>query len=159
MKSSAQRKYYDWMEKQGKLPKEDMPEHAMAYGGMVQNDSEEDEIMHEHEHDSSGEPHTNDLYEDEQDMEFMSDGGVVGDEDSDYAEPMKPKKKSPTQLYSNMDTSMNSMNMGMADGGVVEDDQRPIGQRINYPGFPQPKKMSMGGKVAFARAIGKKRSL
>lgn len=56
---------------------EHLPEHVkkMAYGGEVESPDEEQGEMDEF--DSSGEPHTGDMMEDEQPMEYMARGGRI----------------------------------------------------------------------------------
>lgn len=91
-KSRAQQRYFHYLESKGKMPKSTVDEfdeatdfehlpakkHNYAYGGMVDEPINYDEEMGEaHEYDSAGEPHTEDKFEDEQPMEFMSQGGMV----------------------------------------------------------------------------------
>jgi hypothetical protein len=94
-KSQSQQKYFHYLESKGKLPKKtvkefdestdynDLPEHARdyAYGGEVQDSDDprsfDYDTGHAHDYDSSGEPHTEFEFEDEQPMEFMNRGGMI----------------------------------------------------------------------------------
>lgn len=96
-RNKAQSRYFQYLESKGKLPQmadkdsyhdsefEDMEEPMPGYydGGRVDEyeDGMEDNLDYEMGHatsyDSAGEPHTEDKFEDEQPMEFMSRGGMV----------------------------------------------------------------------------------
>lgn len=96
--SKAQQRYFHYLESKGKMPKKTvdefdeatdfkhLPEEVehdahggmahYAYGGEVPENYDV-EMGEAHEYDSSGEPHTEYKFEDEQPMEFMSRGGKV----------------------------------------------------------------------------------
>lgn len=89
--SKAQQRLFHYLESKGKMPKktvqeydhasdfEHLPEeadHGYAHGGMVE-ESYDEEMGEAHDFDSSGEPHTDDEYEDEHPMEYMAHGGRV----------------------------------------------------------------------------------
>lgn len=66
--SRNQKRYVEFLQKQGKMPvhsEDEIPENF------------DEEMGEAHEYDSSGEPHTEDKFEDEQPMEFMGYGGRV----------------------------------------------------------------------------------
>lgn len=80
-KSKAQQRYFQYLESKGKMPKKSVPglDEEMghyAHGGEVP-ESYDEEMGEAEEYDSSGEPHTEDKFEDEQPMEYMSRGGRV----------------------------------------------------------------------------------
>lgn len=95
-KSRAQQKYFHYLESKGKMPKkvvdefddatkdyDDLPEN-MFEGGMAVDDQDHEMGPYNwHRRNSSGEPHTNDKFDDEQDMEFMFEGGIVPPEHGD----------------------------------------------------------------------------
>lgn len=75
----SKKRYFEYLEKQGKFPREASDdEPGYAHGGYVEDDEPESfdyEMGHAHDYDSSGEPHTDDKFEDEQPMEYMNKGG------------------------------------------------------------------------------------
>lgn len=94
-KSSAQQKYFHYLESKGKMPKktvkefdestnyEDLPEHVEKYshGGRVPEENFDEQEGDASEYDSSGEPNTEpnteDKLEDEEPMEYMAKGGMI----------------------------------------------------------------------------------
>jgi len=175
-KSNAQRKYFHYLEEKGKMPKKvvdefdmaskgkDLPEH-MYEGGMPMDD--EDHEMGEynwHRYNSTGEPHTNDKFDDEQDMEFMFGGGIVPGEHG--SQKMPAFGEHPESHYGEVDNDAddeeNYIKAGtgrahFAHGGKVES---MYGERHDNFGMKdKPRKMNKGGMANhhFAKALMKRR--
>lgn len=98
-KSRAQQGYMHWLESKGKLPKsvnlnewdeaskgKKLPQHLWEGGG-VDMDHPGDEGLDYSPNNSSGEPHTNEKLQADQNMEYMFAGGIMPGEHGEESYP------------------------------------------------------------------------
>lgn len=104
--NAARKRYFEYLEKNGKMPKDD--EDHVSY---------DQEMGNAHEYDSSGEPHTEFNFEDEEPMEFNGFGEVENydneSEGSNYR--YEPKEEQNPQVMMNK----GGMVKKMSQGGMV----------------------------------------
>lgn len=72
----AKKRYFDFLEKHGKLPKKEDDEQSFYDGGVVEDEFDE-EMGEQESPNSSGEPHTEDEMQESHPMEFMGHGGLM----------------------------------------------------------------------------------
>lgn len=87
---------------------------AYAMGGEVEGDTEDEMWGSYHPHDSSGEPHTDDDFEEEQPMEYMAHGGVIRGSEQNFidrtaTDQMNPDLKMDEMAGIERDDMMNGM--------------------------------------------------